>query len=162
MGSACGYQTQCLGAGREEEGKSLAPFSPLLCPGPVWDGSTRISHCKQAMESSLFQSTYLCSPPIPTFIFSSVQFSRSIVSNSLRPHELQHARPPCPSPTPKVHPNPCPLSQLCHPTISSSVAPFSSCPQSFWVFQISQLFASDGQSVGVLASTSVLPMNTKD
>ena len=59
-------------------------------------------------------------------IFSSVQFSRSIVSNSLRPHELQHARPPCPSPTPKVHPNPCPLSQLCHPTISSSVIPFSS------------------------------------
>ena len=64
--------------------------------------------------------------------FSSVsQFSRSVVSNSLRPHEPQHARPPCPSPTPGVHPNPCPLSQWCHPTISSSVIPFSSCPQSF-------------------------------
>ena len=64
-------------------------------------------------------------------IFSSVQFSHSVTSNSLRPHEQQHASPPCPSPTPKVHPNPCPLSQWCHPTISSSVIPFSSCPQSF-------------------------------
>ena len=63
--------------------------------------------------------------------FSSVQFSRSVVSNSLWPHESQYARPPCPSPTPRVHPNPCPLSQCCHPTISSSVVPFSSCPQSF-------------------------------
>ena len=64
-------------------------------------------------------------------LFSSVQFSRSVVSNSLRPHELQHSRPPCPSPTPGVHPNPCPSSRWCHPTISSSVVPFSSCPQSF-------------------------------
>ena len=98
-------------------------------------------------------------------IFSSVQFSRSIVSNSLRPHELQHARPPCPSPTPKVHPNPCPLSQLCHPTILSSVFPFSSCPQSFPAsgsFPVSQLFTSGGQSIGVPTSTSVLPMNTQD
>ena len=66
---------------------------------------------------------------LPTF--SSVQFSRSVVSDSLRPHELQHARPPCPKPTPRVHPNPCPSSRRCHPTISSSVVPFSSCPQSF-------------------------------
>ena len=64
----------------------------------------------------------------------SVQFSCSVVSDSLRPHGLQHARPPCPSPTPGVYPNPCPLSQRCQPTISSSVVPFSSCPQSFWVF----------------------------
>ena len=76
---------------------------------------------------------------------SSVQFSRSVMSDSLWPHELQHARPPCPSPTPGVHPNPCPLSQWCHPAISSSVIPFSSCPQSFPAsgsFQMSQLFAS--------------------
>ena len=97
--------------------------------------------------------------------FSSVQFSRSVVSNSLRPHELQHSRPPCPSPTPGVHPNPCPSSRRCHPTISSSVVPFSSCPQSFPAsgsFQMSQLFVSGGQSIGVSASTSVLPMNTQD
>ena len=103
------------------------------------------------------------SPWIP--IFSSVQFSRSVVSDSLRPHELQHARPPCPSPTPGVHPNTCPLSQWCHPTISSSVVPFSSCPQSFPAsgsFPMSQLFTSGGQSTGVSASTSVLPMNTQD
>ena len=93
----------------------------------------------------------------------SVQFSRSVMSDSLRPHEPQHTRPACPSPTPGVHPNPCPLSQWCHPTILSSVVPFSSCPQSFPVsgsFQMSQLFASGGQSTGVSASTSVLPMNT--
>ena len=93
----------------------------------------------------------------------SVQFSHSFVSNSLWPHEPQHARPLCPSPTPGVHPNPCPLSRWCHPTNSSSVIPFSSCPQSFPAsgsFQMSQLFASGGQSIG--ASTSVLPMNIQD
>ena len=96
---------------------------------------------------------------------SSVQFSRSVVSDSLRPHEPQHTRPPCPSPTPGIHPNPCPSSQRCYPTISSSVVPFSSCPQSFPAsgsFQISQLFTLGGQSIGVSASTSVLPMNTQD
>ena len=90
----------------------------------------------------------------------SVQFSRSVVSDSLRPRELQHARPPCPSPTPGVYPNPCPSSRWCHLTISSSVIPFSSCPQSFPAsgsFPVSQLFASGGQSIGVSASTSVLP-----
>ena len=97
--------------------------------------------------------------------FSSVQYSHSVTSDSLRPHELQHTRPPCPSPTPGVHPNPCPLSWWCHPTISSSVVPFSSCPQSFPAsgsFQMSQLFASGGQSTGVSVSTSVLPINTQD
>ena len=97
--------------------------------------------------------------------FSSVQFSRSVVSDSLRPHGLQHARLPCPSPSPTACSNWCPLSQWCHPTISSSVIPFSSCPHSFPAsgsFQMSQLFASGGQSIGVSASTSVLPMNTKD
>ena len=86
------------------------------------------------------------------------------MSDSLRPHELQHARPPCPSPTPRVHPNLCPLSRWCHPSISSSVIPFSSCPQSSpesGSFPMSQLFASGGQSIGVSASTSVLPMNTQ-
>ena len=95
----------------------------------------------------------------------SVQFSVSVVSDSLKPHEPQHARPPCPSPTPGVHPNPCPLSRWCHPTISSSVVPFSSCLQSFPAsgsFKMNQLSASGGQSIGVSASTSVLPMNTQD
>ena len=97
--------------------------------------------------------------------FSLVQFSRSVVSDALWPHELQHTKPPCPSPTPGVPPNPCPLSQWCHPAISSSVIPISSCPQSFpasGYFPMSQLFASGGQSTGVSASTSVLPMNTQD
>ena len=94
-----------------------------------------------------------------------VQFSHSVKSDSLWPHELQHARPPCSSPTLGVHPNPCPLSWWCHPTISSSVIPFSSCPQSFPAsrsFQMSQLFTSGGQRIGVSASTSVLPVNTQD
>ena len=97
--------------------------------------------------------------------FCTVQFSHSVVSNSLQPHEPQHARPPCPSPIPGVHPKSCPLNQWCHPTISSSVVPFFSCPQSFPAsgsFQLCQLFTSGGQSIGVSASTSVLPMNTQD
>ena len=87
------------------------------------------------------------------------------MSDSLRPHELQHARPSCPSPTPGVHPHPCPLSRWRHPSISSSVIPFSSSPQYFPAsgsFQMSQLFASGGQSIGVSASASVLPMNIQD
>ena len=95
----------------------------------------------------------------------SVQFSRSVMSDSLRPHESQHARPPCPSLTPWVYSNSCPSSQQCHPAISSSVGPFSSCPQSFPAlgsFLMSQLFAWGGQSIGVSASASVLPMNTQD
>ena len=96
--------------------------------------------------------------------FNSVQFSCSVVSNSLQPLGLQHARPPCPSPTPRVYPNSCPSSQWCHPTISSSVVSFSSRIQSFPAsgsFPMSQLFASGGQSIGVSASASVLPMNTQ-
>ena len=96
---------------------------------------------------------------------TSVQFSHSVVSNSLQPHGLQHTRPPCPSPTPRAYSNPCPLSQWCHPTISSPVVPFSSYPQSFPAtgsFQMSQLFTSDGQRIGVSASTSVLPMNFQE
>ena len=101
-----------------------------------------------------------------TDAFQSVsQFSCSVVSDSLWSHELQPARPPCSSPTPRVYPNSCPLSQWCHPAISSSVVPFSSCPQSFPAsrsFPMSQLFAWGAQSIGVSASASVLPMNTQD
>ena len=94
--------------------------------------------------------------------WSSVQFSCSVVSNSLRPHESQHTRPPCPSPTPGVHSNSRPSSRWCHPAISSSVVPFSSCPQSLPAFPMSHLFAWGGPSTGVSASASVLPMNTQD
>ena len=99
------------------------------------------------------------------FQFSSVHFSRSVVSDSLQPHKPQHSRPPCPSPNPWVHPNSCPLSQWCHPIISSSVVPFSSCPQSFPAlgsFPMSQPSASGAQSIRVSASTSFLPVNTQD
>ena len=92
---------------------------------------------------------------------SSVQFIHSVMSDSLPPHESQHARPPCPSPTPEVYPNSCPSSLWCHPATSSSVIPFSSCPQSFpesGSFPINQLFASGGQRIGVSASVSALPM----
>ena len=96
---------------------------------------------------------------------SSVQFSNSVVSNSLQPHESQHTRPPCPSPSPRVHSNSCPSSQWCHPAISSSVIPFSSCSQSLPAsgsFPMSQLFAWGGQNIGVSVSASVPPMNTQD
>ena len=95
----------------------------------------------------------------------SVQFRRSVMSDSLRPHEPQHTRPPRPAPTPGVHPNPCPSSRWWHRTISSSVVSFSFCHQSFPAlgsFQMSQLFASGDRSTGVSASTSGLPMNTQD
>ena len=95
----------------------------------------------------------------------SVQFSCSVMSDTLQQHGLQHARPPCPSPTAGVYPNSCPLSRWCHPPILSSVIPFSSHFQSVPAsrsFPVSQLFASGGQSIGVLASTSLLPMNTQD
>ena len=129
----------------------------------------RIQHCTFACICGY------CHPPMAessscvrdckTHQFSSVQFSHSVVSDSLRPHESQHARPPSPSPTPGVHSDSRPSSQWCHPAISSSVVPFTSCPQSFLApgsFQMSQLFASGGQSIGVSASTSVLPMKTQD
>ena len=97
--------------------------------------------------------------------YQSVQFSHSVVSDSLRPHGLQHTRLPCPSPSPRVYSNSYPLSWWCHPTISSSVFPFSSCLQSFPAsgsFQMSQFFTSGGQSIGVSASASVLLMNSQD
>ena len=113
------------------------------------------------LSNQLFVSSYLW--PISSVI--SVQFSCSAMSNSLWPHGPQHSRPPCPSPTPGVFSNSCPLSRWCHPTISSSVILFSSCLQSFPAsgsFQMSQLFASGGQSIGVSASATVLPMNMQN
>ena len=104
----------------------------------------------------------ICCVPAPMLVLSSVH---SVVSNSLRPYGLQHSRPPCPSPTPEVYSNSCPSCQWCHPTISSSVVPFSSRLQSFPAsvsFQMSQFVALGGQSIGVSASTSVLPMNIQD
>ena len=103
-------------------------------------------------------------PGINSTWFSSVQFSRSVVSDSLRSHESQHDRPPYPSPTAGVYSNSCPSSRWCHPAISSSVIPFSSCPQSLPAsgsFPMSQLITWGGQSIGVSASASVLPMNTQ-
>ena len=111
----------------------------------------------------------MCTVREPIFLWiifiSSIQFSHSVTSDSLWPHELQHTRPPCPTPTPGAHPNSCPLSQWCHPTISPFVVPFSSNPQSFPAsgsFQMSQPFTLTDQSIGVSTSTSVVPMNTQD
>ena len=110
-----------------------------------------------------YLSSKLCNTIIQLYI-TSVQFRRSVMSDSLQPHESKHARPPCPSPTPEVHPDSCPSSQWCHPAISSSVIPFSFCPQSLPAsesFLMSQLFAWGGQSTGVSASASFLPKNTQ-
>ena len=100
-----------------------------------------------------------------TLIWPSVEISCSVMSDYLQPHESKHSRPPCPSPTPRVHWNSCPSSWWCHPAISSSVVPFSSCPQSLPAsesFPMSQLYAWGGQSTGVSALASVLPVNTQD
>ena len=121
----------------------------------------------------LHQSKWYIDMPEQTFrinphfawLIISVQFSRSVVSDSLQPHESQLARPPCPSPTPGIHPDSRPSSHWCHPAISSSVVPFFSYPQSLPAsqsFPMSQLFTRSGQSIGVSASASVLPMNTQD
>ena len=126
--------------------------------------------CKKSLESIQIPKILICSPGffknmffpflnLGSMEYPSVQFSRSVVSDSLRPHELRHARPPCPSPTPGVHSDSRPSSQWCHPAISSSVVPFSSCPQSLPAsesFPMSQLFAWGGQSTGVSASASFL------
>ena len=132
---------------------------------PLWRA---VANCK--VKGS---SVHMRPPSLPTTSnsryspnhLSSVQFNRSVMTNSLQPHELQPARPPCPLPTPGVHPNPHPLSQCCHPTISSSVIPFFSCLLSFPASgssQMRQLFASGGQNIGVSALASALPMNTQD
>ena len=113
----------------------------------------------------VYLTTYRDSSQLLVSLFYSVQFSRSVMSNSLQPHGLQHTRPPCPSPTPRVYSNSCPFSWWYHPTISSSVILFFSCLQSFPAsgsFQMSQFFPSGGQSIRVSASASVLPMNIQD
>ena len=125
--------------------------SSLFCAQP----RTNVSYLDHKVKFSLFSSVQ----------FSSVQFSHSVVSDSLWPHESQHARPPCPSPTPGVYPDSCPSSRWCHPAISSSVVPFSSCPQylpASGCFPVSQLFTWGGQSTAISASASFLPMNTQD
>ena len=115
---------------------------------------------------SAFKWVYLFFSSLPfTSFLTSVQLSCLVVFSSLRPHEPQHARPPCPWPTPGAHLKSWPLSRLCHPNISFSVIPFFSCPQSFLAslsFPMSQLFTSGGQSIGVSVSTLVLPMNIQD
>ena len=121
-----------------------------------------VETCRVLGEAGWF---CVCSFGLLGKLFSSVRFSRSVVSDSLWPHEPQHARPPCPSQTPGLYSNSCPLSRWCHPAISSSVVPFSSCPYSLLAsgsFPVSQLFAWGSQSIGISASASVLPMNTQD
>ena len=110
---------------------------------------------------ALYVHTYLHIPYKLVIFDISIQFSCLVMSDSLRPHELYHTRPPCPSPTPRIYPNPCPLSRWCRPTISSSVIPFSSCPQSFPAsgsFAVSQLFTSGSQNIGVF-SLNISPFN---
>ena len=129
--------------------------------------STHIVYCLSPSLHSTWQYEIISFVSLFDLKLSAMfsQFSHSVVSSSLWPHEPQHARSPCSSPTPGVHTNPCPWSLWCHTTISSSVILFSSCPQSIPAlgsFQMSQLFPSDGQGIGVSASASVLPMNTQD
>ena len=128
-----------------------------LCCSRHSPGSPRWSSCCKAWPPAL---TRLSPPHIWLLLFTCL-----VMFDSLRPHELQHARLLCPSPSPEVYSNSCPLSWWCHPTISSSVVPFSSCPLSFPAsgsFPMSRLFASGGQRTGVSTSASVLPMNTQD
>ena len=116
-------------------------------------------------EVSAFPRRMSCLSSFAFYMDVSVQFSRSVLSDSLRPHGLQHSRPPCPSPIPGVYSNSCPLSRWCRLTILSSVIPFSFCLQSFPAsgsFPMSHFFASGGQRIGLSASTSVLPMNVQD
>ena len=139
----------------------LHPSGPVM--SPPWNLKATLKFTDGLyLSSSLFQNI---TGLLATDIGGSVQFSRSVVSDSLRPHESQHARPPCPSPTPRVHPNSCPLSWWCHPAISSSVVPFSSCLQSLPAseyFPMSQLFTWGGQNIGVSVLSSFLPKNTQD
>ena len=127
--------------------------------------STSLLHFPFIFKFCWFHLLNILRPFSSFHLLSSVQFSHSVVSDSLRPHELQHARPPYPSPTPGVHSNSHPSSQWCHPAISSSVVPFSSCPQSLPAsesFPMSQLFEWGSQSIGVSVLASFLPKNTQD
>ena len=138
-----------------QEEKVLMQYPPLESSSSTWE----------MRDERLIRQVILRVVVSSKAMGSSVQFSRSVVSNSLRPHESQHARPPCPSPIPGVYSDSCPSIRWCHPAISSSVVPFSSCPQSLPAsgsFPMSQLFASGGQSIGVSALAWVLSMNTQD
>ena len=138
----------------------VIPFSSCLQSFPA-SGSFPMGWLFASSDQSIYIQYSRCF----FNLLDTVQFSHSVVSNSLRPHESQHSRPPCPSPTPGVHPNSCPSSRWCHLAISSLVVPFSSCPQSLPAsesFPVSQLFAWGGQSIGVSALASFLPKNTKD
>ena len=146
--------------------KSLLSLAPSCSDNPLWTPS-QPSSCQTSDKKP--HSWPVVMPPwrmdFSSAQLSSVQFGCSAMYNSLQSHRLQHARPPCPSPTPRVYSNSCPLSQWCNLTISSSVVPFSSCLRSFPAsrsFPMSQFFSSGGQSFGVSVSTSVLPMNTQD
>ena len=148
-------------------------FSFLLCSQLYLEHlrkclTHKLNECKQedthylvlSIHPSIYQAVNICIVLNQNHILSSVQFSHTIVSDSLQPHGLQHARPLCPSPNPGVYSNSCPLSWWCHPTTLFSAVPFSSCLQSFPAsgsFQISQLFASGDKSIGVSASATVLP-----
>ena len=138
------------------------PLKHFLAIGcKLWYNNPRIPR-RGFRTSQTFYLNIVFKPFLPFSSVSSVQLFSHVLT--LRPHEPQHARPSCPSPTPGVHSNPCPLSRWCHPTISSSVVPFSSCPQSFPAsesFQMSQFFASGSQSIGVSALASFLPKNTQ-
>ena len=153
------WEPQCLPSCFKLE-EPLPPGKSELYEGPKQYFWYSLGNLKQKPKGLLSHKRWEVSPSQGLVQFSSVQFSHSVMSDSLWPHEPQH-RPPCPSPTPRVHPNSCPLSRWCHPTISSSVVPSShlrSFPAS-GSFQMTQFFASGGQSTGVSASASVLPMN---
>ena len=145
----------------------LSPLCDTAAPPAVYiHTSVLLSHLTlPSPDTPVPTSPFSIYISIPALQIGSVQCSPSGVSHSLRPPGLQHTRPPCPSPTPGVYSNSCPLCRWCHPTISSPIVPFSSCLQSFPAsgsFQMSQLSASGGQRIGVSASASVLPMNTQD
>ena len=145
----------------------ILPKNVLHSPSWIQLGAPLLSKLKYSHLPRIVLDYICCQYNYWSFPFSkcSVQFSRSVVSNSLRPYGLQHTRPSCPSPTPGVHSNSCPVSRWCHPTISSSVIPFSFHLQSFPAsgsFPMSQLFTSGGHSIGVSASASVLPVNIQD
>ena len=140
--------------------ESVMPSNHLIVSHPLLLPSMFPSIRVFSNESAL----HIRWPKYWSFSINSVQFSCSVVSNSLRPQGLQHTRPPCPSPTPGVYPNSCPLSQWCHPTISSSVIHFSFLQTlpALGSFPMRQFYASGSQSIGVSASKSVFPMNTQD
>ena len=171
-GAGCHFLLQCMKVKSESEVAQSCPTpsDPMDCSLPgssvpgIFPGKSTGVGCHFLLQGIFL--TQGLSPGLlhcMQMLYSlTYQFSGSVMSNSLRPHRLQHARLPCPSPTPRAYSNSCPLSRQCHPTISSSVIPFSSCLQSFPAsesFQMSQFFSSGGQSIGVSASASVLPMN---